>query len=178
MAYFRLSCKHFGLNVEMNFDPYRIAYNKITKRDLQTQISFTFNFIDEAKLKFYNNKRKPAQKHWRDKLSVRRAGDKIRQNKGKRKNGVFPRRRKNNRGAQRKRAHKVSLRRGRDNGLQGISGVLLFPKRRARQRKVGYQSTSKHSASGLCGGRGRAVRVRRMGKRNVKQLQQRKNRRR
>ena len=39
----------------MNFDPYRIAYNKITKRDLQTQISFTFNFIDEAKLKFYNN---------------------------------------------------------------------------------------------------------------------------
>ena len=122
MAYFRLSCKHFGLNVEMNFDPYRIAYNKITKRDLQTQISFTFNFIDEAKLKFYNNKRKSAQKHWRDKLSVRRAGDKIRQNKGKRKNGVFPRRRKNNRGAQRKRAHKVSLRRGRDNGLQGISG--------------------------------------------------------
>ena len=52
MAYFRLSCKHFGLNVEMDFAPYRIAYNKIIKRDLQTQISFTFNFIDEAKLKF------------------------------------------------------------------------------------------------------------------------------
>ena len=74
-----------------------------------------------------------------------------------------------------RRADKVSLRRGRDNGLQGIPKLLLLRQGRAGQREVGAESRAKQRADGLCCERGCALRLRRLGQRDGDQPQKRKD---